>query len=59
MKRYEFEYVFLPRFYITQKNFSGDWTNNCTVIALIFFQKRYFEKRKKKLKKFIWILKNQ
>ena len=26
---------------------------------LNFFQKRYFWKRKKKLKKFIWILKNQ
>ena len=46
-----FGYVFVPRFHITHKNFSGDWTGSFTVITSIFFPKRYFEKRKKKLKK--------
>ena len=56
-------YVFVPRFHITHKNFLGNWTNSCTVTASIFFQKWYFEKRKKngknwygfwKINKFIW-----
>ena len=56
-------YVFVPRFHITRKNFPGYWSNSCTVIASIFFQKWYFEKRKKnfkhsygfwKINKFIW-----
>ena len=37
-------YVTLEIFKI---NFLSDWTNNFTVIALTFFQKRYFQKRKK------------
>ena len=51
--------VFIPIFHIIHKNFSGEWTNSCTV-SLNFFQKRYFEKRKKnsygfwKINKFIW-----
>ena len=51
--------VFAPRFHIIHKIFPGDWTNSCTLIASIFFQKLYFEKRKKKLKTFEWVLKNQ
>ena len=54
-----FGYVFVSRFNIRNKNFSDDWTNSCTVIASIFFQKRYFHKRQKSLKTIIWILKNQ
>ena len=38
---------------MTLENFPGEWTNGCTVIALILFQKT------KKLKKFTWILKNR
>ena len=45
-----FEYIFVPRFHITLKNCPGDWTNSCTLTSSIFFQKRYFEKRKKNWK---------
>ena len=34
--------VFLIRFYITYRNYLRDRTNNCTVIAYIFFQKWNF-----------------
>ena len=40
----------------TNKNLLGDWTNNCTVIALIFQNSIW--QTYKKVKKFIWILKN-
>ena len=62
-----FGYVFVPRFQITHKNFISDCTYSCIVITSIFFQKRYFEKRKKnyktsygfwKIDKFIWNGKN-
>ena len=54
-----FAYVFVARFHITHKNFSGDWANSWAVIASIFFLKWNFQKRKKKFKKFLWILENQ
>ena len=41
----------------TYKNFPDNQTNSCMVIASIFFQNRYFPKRKTKLKKFIRLLK--
>ena len=44
-----FGYVFVPRFYTAHKNFSNDSTNSYP-IASIFFQKEYFEKRKKNSK---------
>ena len=50
---------FVATFHITHNNISGYWTNSCTIIALIFFHKQCFRECKKKLKKFIWILKNQ
>ena len=52
--------AFLTRFHITHNNFSGDWSNSCSVIVSIFFQKRYFPKRKKnaygfwKINELIW-----
>ena len=48
----DFRYFFIMRFHIAHKNFSGHWTNSYKVIALIFFQKQYFHKCKKKSKKF-------
>ena len=33
-----FGYILVPRFHITHKNFSGDWTNSCTVRAAIFYK---------------------
>ena len=30
-------YIFVYRFHIIHKNFFGDWTNNCTFLASIFF----------------------
>ena len=58
---------FVLTFYITQKNFLGDWTNSCTDIASIFLKNGILENVKKKRKnsygfwkinKFIWNEKN-
>ena len=40
--------VFVPEFHVTYNNYLSDETNSCTVIAPLFFQKRYFENVKKK-----------
>ena len=39
-----FDYIFGTRFHITHKNFSGNWTNSCTVLARFFFKKGIFIK---------------
>ena len=36
-QRYEFKYVFVRIFDITQKNFLGNLTNSCTFITQFFF----------------------
>ena len=40
-----FGYVFVTT--VTHKNFSGNWTNSCTIIASIFFENGIFMNVKK------------
>ena len=50
--------VFVKRFFITLEILSVNGNKSFTVISLDLFQKHYFQKQKK-LKKFIWVLKNE
>ena len=47
----DFGYVFIPKFHITHKNFSGDWSNFLHSCSLIFFSKNGILKNVKKIEK--------